>query len=247
MLVHGWALSSRAFALQLPLLSAAGRAIAIDLRGHGLTPAPPRPHGIAEHAADLAALFERLDLRDALLVGWSVGGQVALAALPALAARVDALVLLGASPCFTRREDWPHGTPDEKVRTLGARLAAAPEPTLARFFENLFAPGELEPGALSELRRVVLEGVPSPSLPGLQALLDDLVAVDQRGALASVRTPTLVIHGELDRTCSSGAGEALAGGIRGARLVLLPGLGHAPQLSRPALVSELVLRFREEV
>jgi pimeloyl-[acyl-carrier protein] methyl ester esterase len=242
-LVHGWSLSSRAFAQQAAALAAAGfRVAAPDLRGHGLSSDAPS-HRVEDHARDLAALFEREDLRGAALVGWSMGGQVVLEALPALGGRVAAVALLATSPRFTVSDDWPHGLPVASVRALAARLEHRPERTLQRFFDGMFAPEELDDAARDEVTRQVLSGSRKPPLAAARAGLDALLAADQRPRLAALRAPALIVHGEADAICLPAASAWMHARLPGSRLAILPGLGHAPQLSRPAAVSDLLVQF----
>jgi pimeloyl-[acyl-carrier protein] methyl ester esterase len=234
-LLHGWSFSSRAMAPLATPLSAEHRCIGVDLRGHGRSAAPPAGYDVEDHARDLAALFDHLELADAAVVGWSLGAQIALEALPALAGRVRALVLLSGTPCFTSRDGWPHGLAEASVRALAARLERRPEATLRRFAEGLFAPGELGPEALRAVAEEVLGG-PPPAPHAARAGLDAFLAADQRPRLGEVRVPTLVVHGEADPICLPGAARAAAAAILGAELALMAGLGHAPHLSRPAEV-----------
>jgi len=244
-LVHGWSMSAAAFAPVIAPLAERGRVIALDLRGHGSSTVAGG-QGLAEHARDLVAVFEALDLRDAVVVGWSMGGQVALEAWPALAGRVAGLALVGVTPRFTSAPDWEHGLPPASVEALAARLRHRFQPSLRRFFDAMFAPDELpEPERRALADAILGESAltPATALAGLEALL----AADQRPRLAAVRVPTLLVHGECDPICLPAASAYLKEQIPSARRWLLPGLGHAPQLSRPALLADLVLRFAAEL
>lgn len=244
-LVHGWAFSARAFDPLVAPLARAGRVLALDLRGHGDAPPAPPGHGIAGHARDLAALFAARGLEGALLVGWSMGAQVALEALPALSGRVAGLALLSATPCFAAREGWPHGTPAGSVQALAARVRHRPAAALRRFFDGMFAPDELPAAEREALAAAVLA---APFAPGTALEeLDDLLVADQRPRLAGVRVPALLVHGERDPICLPAASAFAAEALPGARRWLLPGVGHAPQLSRPALVAELLARLLAEL
>jgi pimeloyl-[acyl-carrier protein] methyl ester esterase len=247
-LVHGWSMSSAAFAAQLDALASAGhRVLALDLRGHGRS-SPAARYLVEDHARDLAALFERESLSRAVLVGWSLGGQVALEALPALGDRVAALALLSATPRFTQGDDWPHGLAASSVRALAARVARRPEQALRRFFDAMFAPGELEAAARERLAARVVAGPGAPGQDAAAALagLDAFLAADQRPRLAAARAPALLVHGLDDAICLPAASRFMHERLPGSRLELLAGLGHAPHLSRPALVSELIVRFASE-
>jgi pimeloyl-ACP methyl ester esterase len=245
-LVHGWSLSSRAFAWQIVALAAAGyRVLAPDLRGHGGSPAAPA-YRVEDHARDLAALFAHEEVRGAALVGWSMGGQIALEALPALGDRVSALALVSSTPRFTAAEDWPHGLSAVSVHALAARLEHRPEKTLQRYFEGMFVPDELDGEARARIGERVLGGAPPRDVAAARAGLDALLAADQRPRLADVAVPLLLLHGERDPICLPAASAWMHARVPRSRLELLPGLGHAPQLSRPAIVSELLAEFFAE-
>ena len=229
--VHGWSMSSRSFAWQLEATAPSHRAIAYDLRGHGRSRreelALEEGHALEDHARDLSTLMEQLELSGAALVGWSMGGQVALEALPAIQDRLAALVLISTTPRFTVGGDWPHGLTEASVRALAARLEHKPQKALQRFFEGMFVAGELHETQLVDIERQVLAGAPPVS-----------VVTARRGS---------VVHGERDPICLPAASAFAQAHIPGARRWVLPRLGHAPHLSRPALVNELLARFLAEL
>lgn len=74
--IHGWAMSGNVWAYQRPLAERF-RVITLDLRGHGKS-SPASSYAFGDFASDVALLFDRLGLRRAALVGWSLGAQVAL-------------------------------------------------------------------------------------------------------------------------------------------------------------------------
>jgi pimeloyl-[acyl-carrier protein] methyl ester esterase len=237
-LVHGWSWSSLALEGEAAALAARRRAIVPDLRGHGRS--PPGAFTLADLAGDLVALLERLGLEGAVLAGWSLGAQVVLAALPRLGRRVSAAVLVDGTPRFTAGEDWPHGLPAQQVEVLAHRTRRDPARAIARFQDATFADGELD---LSGRRRVeaLRARVPLPDPAAAQAGLEVLAREDLRPSLGALDLPVLLLHGERDAICPPGASLAMARAIPGARAVLLPGLGHAPFLSRPGVLAEAVL------
>lgn len=245
--LHGWSMSSRAFAWQAEALARSHRVVRYDLRGHGLSRCDVRDgagaHAIEAHARDLAALLARLEVERAVLVAWSMGSQVALEALPAIQDRLCALVLLSATPRFTAGADWPHGQPAASVRALAARLAVRPERSLQRWFDGLFVSGEVGEEQRAEIARRVLADAPRVSLDAAQGGLEALLASDQRSRLEQVRVPALLVHGELDPVCFPAASAYAEARIARARRCVMPGAGHAPHLSRPSIVNELVAGF----
>jgi pimeloyl-[acyl-carrier protein] methyl ester esterase len=237
-LVHGWAASSAVFAAEADLLARSCRVVAPDLRGHGGS--APAPFALADLAGDLVALFERLGLDGAVVAGWSLGAQVALAALPRLRPRVAGLVLVSATPRFTICDGWPHGLPAQAVEVLAHRVRRDPQRALDRFFESCFVEGELDAEGVA--RATALRArLRLPDAAAAQAGLEVLLREDLRAALPAVDLPTRVLHGERDPICPAGAGRALAAAIPGARLDVVPGAGHAPFLSHPGLLAEAVL------
>ncbi|HSN92705.1 MAG TPA: alpha/beta fold hydrolase [Anaeromyxobacteraceae bacterium] len=244
-LVHGWSSSSGVFAEVAAALAGERRVIAPDLRGHGRS-GGDGTFGIPDLAGDLALLLERLDLEGALLLGWSMGAQVALEALPAVAPRLAALALVSGTPRFVAGEGWPHGQPARTVEALAHRLRRDPARAVARFFDDMFVPGELadpDRARLDALRRALPPPHPASALAGLDALARG----DQRPRLAAVRVPLLVLHGEADPICPASAARAVAASVAGSRLALWPGVGHAPFLSRPGPFLDLLRGFLEGI
>ncbi len=242
LLLHGWSRSGADFASLAERLTDRHRVVRLDLRGHGRS-APGR-FTLADLAGDVAALAEALDLRAALLLGWSLGGQVALAALPGLGARVARLALVGATPHFTRSDEWPHGPPPRALEGMAALLRRRPAAVQDRFLDDCFAPGELDEAGRAALRSPA--SAPPPDLACALAGLDLLAGTDLRAALPGVRLPVLLLHGEADAICPVGAAHALAALLPSARLVTFPAAGHAPFISRPAEVAALLEGFAGE-
>jgi pimeloyl-[acyl-carrier protein] methyl ester esterase len=252
LLVHGWSLSGRALGVVAEGLAPRCRVLLADLRGHGRSPAPAHGYQVEDHAADLLALLERRGLMGRsgpdrpLLVGWSLGALAVLAALPGLGEQVAGAALLSGTPRFCLAPDWPHGLPGSTVAALAGRLERRPVQTLRRFFGGMFAPGEIEDAPMVMLATHLVDGLP-PDPAAARASLDGLAQADLRHLCAAVRVPTLLLHGDRDPVCLPGASTWLAGQLPGARLELLAGAGHAPQLSRPRAVIDALHRFLREL
>jgi len=242
-LIHGWAMSSAVFQEALESLGGDLRVLAPDLRGHGRSDRGPS-YGFADFAGDLRHWLEGLDLEDAVLVGWSMGGQVLLELFPKVRHRVAGMVLMNSTPRFTAGPGWPHGLPAGQVKTMARNLRRDYRRAMEEFFALQFAEGEL---SRERHRRIVEFAVRAGRLPEPEvalAALESLREGDQRGCLAGIDCPTLVLHGELDPITPAGAGRHLAEHLPLSRSVFFPGLGHAPFLSRPREVFELWREFQ---
>src|SRR3712207_6089407 len=115
-LVHGWPLSGRSWESQVPALIGAGyRVITYDRRGFGQSSQPWHGYEYDTFTADLAALIDHLDLRDAVLIGFSMGGGEVVRYLSRYGAdRVSKVVLASAvQPYLFKSDDNPEGGIDE--------------------------------------------------------------------------------------------------------------------------------------
>lgn len=238
--IHGWAMSGNVWAYQRPLAERF-RVITLDLRGHGKS-SPAAGYAFADFASDVALLFDRLGLRRAALVGWSLGAQVALESIRLLGDRVAALALIAATPKFTAADGWSHGLPDTEARGLGLRLKRDYDGTLGAFFRRMFAEGELTHDQYQSIVRDIVLPRPLPDPAAVQAALATLAEGDHRSILAHITSPVLVIHGERDSICPPDAGRYIADAIPGAQFLLL-GEGHAPFLSRPEMFNRKLSEF----
>jgi pimeloyl-[acyl-carrier protein] methyl ester esterase len=245
-LVHGWSMSGRVWAFQEELADAY-RLITLDLRGHGASSAPAAGYAFVDFAADLASLFAQLELREATLVGWSMGAQVALQAFTAVRARLTALVLVSGTPRFTAAADYPYGLPAREGRGMALRLKRDYAKTMGEFFRGMFGTGELSRDHYQQIvRQIVIPGrrpAPHAAMDSLAALNDE----DQRQILPLIDLPTLIIHGDRDTICLPGAAYYMAERIVGARLGIMNGVGHAPFLSRPAEFNAILIEFLQGV
>jgi len=242
-LLHGWGLHSGVWARLRPALGSGFRVTCIDLPGHGRSAAPPAGFGLASVAEAIATAAPP----GAAWLGWSLGGQVALAAALAGAA-IRRLVLVATTPRFVTAPDWPCGMDATTLAGFAASLANDHRKTVRDFLTLQLRGDRHAATLLAELRRTLDEhGDPEPG--ALRAGLDILSGTDLRDRLAAVRQPVLVIAGERDRLTPAEAGRRLAAGVADGRFLALPGAAHAPFLTHPAEFAAAVEAFllEEEV
>lgn len=243
-LVHGWCMSSAVWQSQIELLKASFRVVAPDLRGHGRSRGVFTGYGFSGFAADLAALFRHLDIKDALLAGWSMGGQIVLQALPLLEGRLSGLALISSTPCFNANSSFPYGLSRVEADGMALKVRRNIARAMDGFRGLMFAEGELDDQQLADdVARILAEAaVPDvgTALESLQALAD----ADMRPLLASVQLPTLVVSGDQDRICLPAAAEYLHSHIRASQCVQFNnGCGHAPFLTRPERFASVLADF----
>ena len=225
--LHGWAASGAVWRRQEEAFAGEFRVLSPDLP----TWDPGR----------LAAYLQDLPLKDAVLVGWSLGAMVLLEGLASLAEKPGALMLVGVAGAFCRRPDQPFGQEAAVVRAMRRALAADPARVLKDFARRCLAPGE-------EDFREEAEAMFAPNMPvaHLAQGLDYLLQKDLRGLLPGVEGRVAVVQGEADAIVPPDQGRLLAGRIQGSRLFLLPGAGHLPFLTRGREFNEILRGFLQE-
>lgn len=234
--LHGWGLHGGLWA-ETADACVGTTAHCPDLPGYGGR-ARVTPYD-AEHLADAVVADWR---EPAVVIGWSLGGMVAQALAARHPDRVRALVLVGSSPAFVQRTDWPHGLAPEVLDGFAQALAGDYRATLLRFLSLQARGGDEARAVIARLRATVFErGEPDPA--SLAAGLDLLRSVDLRARAPDITCPTLVLHGGHDTLCPPDAGAWLAATIPGARLVVHPGAAHAPFLSHPGWFQARLTEF----
>lgn len=234
-LIHGWPLSGRSWESQVPALIDAGyRVITYDRRGFGNSSQPWGGYDYDTFAADLHALIEHLDLREATLVGFSMGGGEVVRYLAAYGSdRVTKAVLASAVPPYLyKASDNPDGALDDA--TIDAFLGGVRGDRIAfmdTFTTNFFsAAGSL---VVSEPQRQYALSIAAFASP--KGSLDCITAfgrTDFRGDVAKITVPTLVIHGDSDAIVPfEASGKRSAAAIEGSELVVIAGGPHGVNVS----------------
>ena len=239
--LHGWAMSARVWRFQQQL-DPSCRLIFLDQRGHGQS-SPGAGYTVQDFAGDLTIFFEQLALQEAVLVGWSMGVQVALTAFPALRSRLSALVLVGGTPRFTISDDYPHGQPAPEVKGMGLRLRRDYQKTMGDFFRGMFAEGEMDSAQYQRIVHEIVMGGRSADPDAVRQSLQILSAADLREELPAVDRPVLLVHGGLDSICPADASRYMALRLPMAELRIMEGCGHAPFMTRPEQFNDIVREF----
>lgn len=201
-LIHGFPLNGHSWEKQLPVLLDAGfRVITYDRRGFGDSSKPTTGYDYDTFAADLRALMEQLDLRDATLVGFSMGSGEVTRYLGAYgSARVRQAVLMGPIPPFVlKTADNPEGVPQELFDGFKAAIRKDRYAFFTGFFENFFNTDKLGGTRIGdEAVRASFQVAARASGFATYACVDTWLT-DFRNDLPRIDVPTLIMHGTEDR------------------------------------------------
>jgi pimeloyl-[acyl-carrier protein] methyl ester esterase len=239
-LVHGWAMNARVFDALAAMLAADFEVRVLDLPGHGGR-ADVADNTLRGWADDLAQQLPD----NTVLLGWSLGGQVAMRAALDHPTKIARLVLLASTPKFVATQDWACGMAPADLLAFGAALQADPQATLLRFLslQTRGMPGQK--GLLQALRQTLLTA-PVASGEALAAGLAILRDTDLREELPRLAQPTLVLHGVLDTLTPPAAGAWLAETLPATRHLEFERSAHAPHLSHVDAVAAAIGRFAHD-
>jgi 2-succinyl-6-hydroxy-2,4-cyclohexadiene-1-carboxylate synthase len=244
-LLHGFTGSATIWTDLLPRLEAPGRQlIALDLLGHGRSDAPrdPARYNIEHCQEDILAILKSLDISvgEAVLLGYSMGGRIALYA--AFSGYLRALILESASPGLAdpvaRQQRW------QSDNALAARIEREGIQSFIDEWEKLplFASQSRLPSetrrALREQRLRNREDGLANSLRGVGTGVQS--ALHER--LGELHLPVLLLAGELDSKFRAIACQ-MAESLPEARLRIIPAAGHTVHVEQPALFAEAVNEF----
>jgi len=244
---HGWPLTADAFEDQMFFLAAHGyRCIAHDRRGHGRSGQPWNGYNYDTFAADLALLVETLDLKDAILVGHSMGGgEVARYIGRHGTKRVAKAVLIAAvTPLMLKTAANPGGLPIEVFDQIRAGILA----DRSQFWKDLTLTfyGYNRPNAkISEGVRESfwLQGMQS-SIKGVFDCIKAFSETDFADDLKKFDVPTLILHGDDDQIVPiADTAELSAKLIKQATLKIYPGAPHGICTTHKHQINEDVLAF----
>jgi pimeloyl-ACP methyl ester carboxylesterase len=252
LLVHGVTLQARVWSPVIRPLSKHHRVVAIDVRGHGRSSVGSDGVGFSRQARDIGEVLEALDLRDAILAGHSMGGMASMtfavegkSSYPEQLSRVAMLDLVDTSPGLSLGLDPVLAFSSRLTRSLGSPMKG-----LSRSGRSLVPRGDLS----WWMARFAFGANPDPL--DVEATEDLLRSADPENIagcvqaigsfnlwprLGEIGLPTKVIVGSRDNLTPAFVAKKMARSIPGARLEVLPGVGHMSMLEAPASLSVLLV------
>jgi pimeloyl-ACP methyl ester carboxylesterase len=227
--IGGWIGSWELWAEPFAILSERWRTIAYDHRGTGATVAPVESITLANLVADLFAVLDAYGIEQCTLAAESAGALTALGAALRDPKRISRLVIVDGM----YHRDVP---PDTDPFLAGLRKAYPA--TLDRFVQLCIPEPDCD--HLKRWGRQIIDRASQDAAIALRVVSTD---TDVRSELPNISQPTLVIHGDADVIVPVARGGELAAALPNARLVVLPGAGHVPTLTRPAEVAREIEDF----
>ena len=218
------------------------RVIGITLRGFGKSDKPYSAYNYDIHASDIKKVLSKLDIKDAVLAGFSMGGAIVIRYVSAYKrAHVSKLVLcVAAAPIWTQRKDFPYNLPQSAVDDL-IKLNYRDRPKLLSDFSNIFSATEttLNEGIGSWLNGICLSASSHATAQCLIALRD----TDLRKDLAKIKILTVIMHGKKDKICSFDLAEQMKAGISNSHLVAFDNSGHSMFLEETHKFNAELIKF----
>jgi len=246
-LIHGYPLSGRAWDKQIPpLLEAGRRVITYDRRGFGQSSQPATGYDYDTFAADLHALMSYLDLRDAVIVGHSMGtGEVTRYLGTYGPARVAKGVLISPIPPFLlQTSDNPEGLPQSLFDGFIQSAQADPPAWMKGFLDNFYNYDTLGGTLVSEQAFQTSFNIAVSASAAATVACIPTWLTDFRADLPKIDVPMLVIDGNADRVLPyDKTGKRLPGLIKDMQLVTIDGGPHAIAWTHADQVNRALLGF----
>lgn len=237
-LVHGYPLSSAMWLSQREGLAARFRVLTPDLRGFGGSPLGADEPSVDAMADDVVSLLDAKGIDRAIMGGHSMGGDVVLALCRRHPDRVLGVVLAG-----TRASADSDEARERRLRTAERIEADGNVGVLIdELLPKLVGPTTMRRRALvyGRVRGLVQSAPPAAAAWAQRAMA---AGPDSFGALADVRSPTLILQGAEDEVVAEDEARAMAGALPNAELIVIPGAGHLAAVEQPQLFNDAVTEF----
>ncbi|WP_409525050.1 alpha/beta fold hydrolase [Nitrincola sp. MINF-07-Sa-05] len=249
-LLHGWGSSADVWEPVLACLSRSFRLTLINLPQQ-LSPvqgsSPVQSSSLVKGSPDqltsqLVSNLLAVAPDKAIWLGWSLGGQLALAVAEAAPERVAGLVGVASNPCFIQREDWPDAMDKALFAQFEEALVSDARKTLKRFVLLQVQGSENQRREVMQLMAALSEADPQT----LQCLLG-LLRLDMRQALKTLQVPCLYMLGQNDLLVPVSLADQLVRLRPDVQVLIQEGAAHAPFLTRPEVFSEQVTTWARQI
>jgi len=233
-MLHGYTDSWFSFSTVLPLMDHKYRVYIIDQRGHGDSDRPMGGYAMQQFAGDVIAFMDAMNIKQATIVGHSMGSFVAQHVASEAPERVSKLVLVGSGTTVR------NNTVRELQREIDALKDTAPVPeTFARDFQvgMVFHPLPAE-----FLQAVVKESMKVP-VHVWREVMAEMLAPEADVQLKKIKTPTLILWGDKESIFPRSEQDLLVSSLRNSVLKVYPDTGHSPHWEHPERFAKDIQEF----
>ena len=211
------------------------RILTLDLRGHGQSDAPPAPYAMGQLIHDVERLMMHFDLKDAVVIGVSLGGMIAQGLAVKRLDLVRGLVLSNTAARIGIASQW-----HDRIATVRDHgLAPLTDPTMERWLGRNWRDNTALPGL-----RATFDATNPQGWMGCAAAI---AGTDFYQTTATLRLPTLVLAGANDGSTPPDLVRETADLIPGARFQLMQGVGHLPMAERPQDYAKTLSAFLHDI
>jgi 3-oxoadipate enol-lactonase len=234
-LLHALGTSSAIWDDLLPLLPPSLRILRLDMRGHGRSDVPPGPYSMGALIRDTERLIEHFGVKEAVILGLSIGGLIAQGLAVKRLDLVRAMVLSNTAAKIGRPEHW-----DDRIKAVqGSGMPALHDATMERWLGRKWR----QSPALPRLSDGFLATAPE----GWMGCASAIAGTDFFETTATLTLPTLAIAGANDGSTPPDLVRETAELIRGHRFALIRGAGHIPVVEKPAEYAAVLTQFLNEI
>lgn len=238
--IHGWTADNTSFAYQVESLSKEFKIITYDLRGHGKSDRPHMGLTLNRFAMDLEELMEHLDLRDVVVVGWSMGSSIIFDYVRTYGvSRLSNICIVDMTPKLLNDEEWKLGLYHGKFTVEDTFNALTNMCNDWMSFAGPFAKEALpylDDGQL----KLIYEALNKNSPHIMYSMWIAMSANDYRDVLEKITVPTFIIYGEKSTLYSEETAKYLNSKIPNSKLVPFENCTHFLVVENPKKLSEVV-------
>ena len=245
-LIHCFGCSLRWWDSMVPLLARNHRVIRVDLLGHGGSAKPKSGYAMSEQGALVAGALDRLGVQGAVVVGHSLGGDVAVSVAEQASELVDRVVIVDEAP------DTSFGDLD-----LLAKVSMAPvigealwrvknDSLIEEGYKQAFAPGYDQADGFDDPDQTARDNdamtyTSYTDSASASEDYEDVSPLDTR--MSNVAVPLMVIFGAEDQIYDAAEALQAYSDVPGVRTAKIPGAGHSPNVEKPVQTAALINEF----
>ena len=236
-LIHGWGMSGKIWEEFSKVMKYKNKLYIIDLPGMGKSEII-KPYKID----NLIDKIHELIPENVTIIGWSLGGQIAMKYCLKYPKTVNNLVCISSTPCFIRKPGWEYGVSINYFSRFKKNLLNNWQKTLKSFFLLQIKEDKKSKNILKKLESDFM-GQQPPTKKGLEKSLEILEEIDMRNDLKNINIPTLIISGKQDSISNYKASVWMQSQIKESKIFIFDLAGHMPFLNYQTKCFELVEEF----